>query len=150
MKLAEALLQRADLQTRLAELSQRLQKNAVHQEGEPPQEDCAALLADYRQTQKALTALIVRINLANYRVQLADGTALVAALAQRDSLRQEHRMLQTLADSASGTGTRYSRSEIRLLAAVNVSELRTQANELAKRFRELDVAIQQANWNEEL
>ncbi|EDL65932.1 DIP1984 family protein [Bacillus sp. SG-1] len=39
MKLAEALLERADLQKRLAQMTGRLERSAVIQEGEDPPED---------------------------------------------------------------------------------------------------------------
>ncbi|EJS88800.1 hypothetical protein AAUPMB_08674, partial [Pasteurella multocida subsp. multocida str. Anand1_buffalo] len=48
MKLAEALMQRADAQRRLAQLNQRLQQNAKYQEGEKPAEHPADLLLEYQ------------------------------------------------------------------------------------------------------
>ena len=39
MKLAQALIERADLQRKLAQLGARLQQNAQYQEGEAPAED---------------------------------------------------------------------------------------------------------------
>ena len=39
MKLAEALIERADLQRRLEQLKQRLNQNAQYQEGEEPAEE---------------------------------------------------------------------------------------------------------------
>ncbi|MCD0167601.1 hypothetical protein IHN58_18320, partial [Deinococcus sp. 12RED42] len=44
MKLAEALIERADLQKRAAQLEERLVKNLLVQEGEAPAEDPQALL----------------------------------------------------------------------------------------------------------
>ena len=65
MKLAEALIERADVQRRLAQLQSRLLQNAQYQEGESPAEDPAALLEEYRRANEALHRLIVQINLAN-------------------------------------------------------------------------------------
>ena len=39
MKLAEALARRADIQTRINEMQNRIVQNARHQEGEDPAED---------------------------------------------------------------------------------------------------------------
>jgi len=46
MKLAQALQERSDLQTRLRQLEERLCQNATVQEGEVPAEDPAALLEE--------------------------------------------------------------------------------------------------------
>lgn len=146
MKLAEALLERADLQRRLAQLTQRLQQNAQYQEGEQPSEDPAQLLAEYRQTAEQLKNLIVAINLANNQILLENGLSMVAALAERERLKAEHSMLIALADAAMPEQNRYSRSEIKSLAAVNVREIRQTADQIAKQLRQLEVHIQQANW----
>ena len=46
MKLAEALQERADLNTKISELRSRLYDNAVVQEGEKPAEDPSELLSE--------------------------------------------------------------------------------------------------------
>ena len=46
MKIAEALALRADLQTRLEQLKQRLVKNARIQEGDKPEEDPVELQSE--------------------------------------------------------------------------------------------------------
>lgn len=146
MKLAEALIERADLQRRLAQLVQRLKQNAQYQEGESPSEDPQALLAEYTQTADNLKKLVVAINFANNNIQLANGIAMVEALAERDRLKAEHSTLIALAEAAMVDQNRYSRSEIKMLSAVNVREIRQQADAIAKQHRELDTQIQQANW----
>ncbi|WP_301098167.1 DIP1984 family protein [Otariodibacter sp.] len=146
MKLAEALIERADLQRRLLQLNQRLQQNAQYQEGEKPTEDPNELLLEYSAVAEKLKQLIVKINLANNSIQLANGLAMVEALAERDLLKAKHSMLINLADAAMPEQTRYSRSEIKSLSAVNVKEIRKQADDVAKKHRELDTQIQQANW----
>ena len=70
MKLAEALIERADLQRRLAQLKQRLIQNAQYQEGESPAESPAQLLIEYHQTSLALADWVVKINVANHQVTL--------------------------------------------------------------------------------
>jgi hypothetical protein len=42
--------------------------------------------------------------------------------------------------------TRYSRSEIRLVRQVRVSELQSKLDQLAKERRELDNRLQEHNW----
>lgn len=150
MKLAEALLERADLQRRLSQLTQRLQQNAQYQEGEQLAENPHDLLKEYEAVAQKLEQLVVAINLANNRIVLENGQNMVAALAQRERLKAEHSMLISLADAATPTHDRYSRSEIKMISALNVRDLRKQADTIAQQHRQLDTLIQQANWLNEL
>ena len=85
MKLAQALSDRANLQTRIEVLRERLVANAKVQEGEAPAEDPAELMAQLEDCTTALETLITRINLTN-AATLADGETLTAKLARRDCL----------------------------------------------------------------
>jgi hypothetical protein len=51
--------------------------------------------------------------------------------------------------SQAGMG-RQLRSELKMLAALPVAQLRAQADDLARQIRELDVRIQQSNWEFDL
>lgn len=150
MKLAEALIERADLQRRLEQLKQRLRQNAQYQEGEQPAEDPNSLLNEYHQITQLLEQMVIRINMANHRIGLENGLLMVSALAQRDRLKNEHAMLVELANAATPTFDRYSRSEIKMLSAIDVKELRKRIDHIAKQHRELDTQIQQANWLNDL
>lgn len=150
MKLAEALMARADAQRRLAQLQQRLQQNAKHQEGEIPAENPMDLLAEYQEVAQQLEKLVIQINQANNQICLANGMNMLSALAMRERLKDEHSVLIKLADAALPEQDRYSRSEIKMLSAVNVKDIRKQADQLAKAHRELDILIQQANWQQDL
>jgi len=55
-----------------------------------------------------------------------------------------------VADAATETISRYSRSEIKTVATVNVSALRKQLDEIARQRRELDTRVQEANWTIDL
>lgn len=63
MKLAEALQERADINSRLAELYPRLSNNAIVQEGEKPAEDPQSLIDEIESCTARLAELIARINL---------------------------------------------------------------------------------------
>jgi len=65
MKLAEALILRADCQKRLAQLKERLLRAAKVQEGDAPPEDPAALLEEVDRLTLELQQLIQRINRTN-------------------------------------------------------------------------------------
>ena len=146
MKLAEAVILRADAQKRVEQLRQRLNSNAQVQEGETPAEDPRALLAEFDGVADTLTRLIRQINATNVATRLAPALSLADALAERDVLKLRHSVYIGLAQAAAGQQLRYSLSEIRLRSTVDVAATQAQADQLARRHRELDTQIQSANW----
>ncbi|MEZ4622733.1 MAG: DIP1984 family protein [Caldilineaceae bacterium] len=146
MKLAEALILRADAQKRVEQLRQRLNSNALVQEGETPAEDPQALMAEFEEVADQLTWLVRQINATNGATLLQEGITVADALAERDALKLKHSVYSGLAQAAAGQQMRYSRSEIRLQSTVIVTEIQAQADQLARRHRELDTQIQAANW----
>jgi hypothetical protein len=150
MKLGEALTRRSDLQTRATELRARLKESARVQEGEKPHEDPSKLLEEFEQVADALERLVSQINRTNLSARLSDGRTLTDALAHRDSLTFRHETLRALAEAAAEKHDRYSRSEIKMLSTVPVADIRQKADDLARERRELDVAIQEANWANDL
>jgi hypothetical protein len=150
MKLAEALATRADQQTRLQELKDRLARNVYVQEGDKPAEDPAQLLAEVATLSDSLADLIHRINKTNLQVSLDSGVSLTQALATRDVLKLRHSVIASTAQAASIRRDRFSRSEVRFVSTVDVQKLQTEADDLAKRFRQLDGQIQEANWKADL
>lgn len=150
MKLAEALVLRADTQKRIEQLRERIKFSALVQEGDTPPENPQALLVELERLLDQLAALITHINQTNTQATLADGRTLTEALAQRDVMKLRYGVLRAVADTASRRVEHYSRSEIRNIATVDVGALRQQTDRLAQQFRELDTAIQQVNWGTEL
>ncbi|MEM7134168.1 MAG: DIP1984 family protein [Chloroflexota bacterium] len=146
MKLAEALILRADAQKRIEQLRQRLNSNAQIQEGDTPAEEPQVLLAEFEQVTDELTRLIQQINVTNVTTMLENGLSLAAALAQRDVIKLKHSVYNSLAQSATTSQIRYSLSEIRLRSTVDVPDIRSQADQLAQEHRELDTQIQATNW----
>jgi hypothetical protein len=146
MTLGEALTVRADMQQRLGELRGRLLAVAKVQEGETPAEQPDVLLAEFEQTAERLRALIARINRTNLTIEMAAGETLTAALARRDVLAFRYKVHRELAAAASEQSERYSLREIKMAATVDIAQLRRTVDELARERRELDVALQAANW----
>jgi len=154
MKLAEALSLRSNAKRRIEQLRTRIVSNARYQEGEEPAEDAAALLTEVDTVIDEYEALIRRINRTNAATVIgADGT-LTDALARRDALKWRHHVVNTAADAAAGNAqqsySRQLRSELKMLSALRVGELRSQADQVARELRELDVRIQQSNWEVDL
>ncbi|MFF5228277.1 DIP1984 family protein [Dactylosporangium sp. NPDC000521] len=152
MKLAEALALRADAARRVEQLRARITGSARFQEGETPAEDAAALLAEAGAVLDELESLIRRINRTNAATPLGDGT-LTDALARRDVLRLRHSVVTAAASAAAGEGQRgyrQLRSELKMLSALPVAELRAEADDLARQLREVDTAVQRTNWEADL
>jgi hypothetical protein len=147
MKLAEALVQRKALATKINELSARMAANALVHEGEDPIERPEALRAEMEQAIAELGVLVKGINRTNVATRLEDGQPIAEAIADRDMLQLHFRVLSTLAATVtSRTPSRYARTELRTLVTVDVPSLRRDVDDLARRIRELDVRIQAANW----
>lgn len=149
MKLAEALVQRADAQKRLAQLKDRLLRNAKVQEGDKPAEDPQRLLKEFEGVASELAGLIQRINRTNSAATLGRGT-LTDALATRDVLQVRAVLYRELAQAASVTQSRITKSEVKFKSAVSVAAIQRRADALAKEHRELDARIQEANWQIDL
>jgi hypothetical protein len=155
MKLAEALMLRADRNRSLEQLKQRIQVSARYQEGEQPPEDARELVTLASTVLDELEILIRNINRTNSGTVMADGRTVTDALAERDVLRLRYSMLRVSAEAASGGSQqagfmRATRSELKYMRALDVRGLRQQASDVARHVRELDARIQQINWTTEL
>jgi hypothetical protein len=150
MKLAEALILRADCQKRFEQLKARLLRNARVQEGDQPAEDPRELLAETERVGRELAALVKRINLTNASTPFGDGMTLTDALAEREALGRRQRLYAGLAEAAALTHDRYTRTEIKYVSTVEVAEVQRQADESAREFRALDARLQELNWRTEL
>ncbi len=149
MKLATALSERADLQRRISELSGRLNNNARVQDGEKPAEDPQELLTELNKDFDRLEELIARINRTNNETKSGDET-LTDLIAKRDCLKQKIGIMRSFLNIASEKVSRYSKTEIRILSTVSVSELQKEVDKLSKELRETDETIQGLNWTTDL
>ena len=149
MKLAEALLERADLQKRMAQMSGRLRNNARVQEGEKPAEDPKALLKELAEMTSRLEKLVSDINLTNSETRV-NGEPLTRLLSRRDAWKQQIQILREFLDAASALSDRARQSEIKIVSTVGVAEMQKELDKKSKALRELDGAIQAANWTTEL
>ena len=150
MKLAEALIQRADLNRRMAQWSERVRTSVIVQEGDQPTEVPATLFAEWNAMVDEFTTLSTRINLVNTRIVLPDGNTLTEAIAQRDALGMRAKALQMAVQFATAVQPRYGRAEIKTVATVDVAALRREADEVLRQRRTLDVQIQAVNWTTEM
>jgi hypothetical protein len=154
MKLAEALVLRADCKKRLQQLRERLARSARVQEGQDPPENPQELIEEMRQVLDQFTSLVKKINRTNSHTAFENEINLTDALAERDALSEERHILAEVIDAATGQQIdrrgRYMIPEVRYFRAINVSKIQKRIDELAKRYRELDSRIQAMNWNIDL
>ena len=145
MKLAQALILRADTQKRIEQLKVRLLSNAKTQENESPSEDPKLLLKELDKLTSELFGLICSINLTNSSAKF-DGMSLTEMIAKKDALALKANVLRGFATSASQKIDLYSNSEIKILSTVDVAALQKQVDALSKEIRELEMKLQEANW----
>ncbi len=150
MKLAEALILRADTMKRIQQLRERLVRSAQTPEGEKPPEDPQELLAEVSQMLAQYTDIVSRINRTNTATPFSDGKSVTDALAERDTLSLERGLLESLLAAATNQAYRYQRAEIKYISTVSVATIQKRMDDLARRYRELDSAIQSLNWQIDL
>ena len=150
MKLAEALILRADCQKRFEQLKARIVRSAKVQEGDAPPESPQELLDELERVAGELADLIKRINRTNSSAQFDAGRKLSDALAERDVLALRRAAYSSLVEAAAVTQNLYSRSEVKFVSTVNIAEVQKQSDTLAKEYRELDARIQEMNWRMDL
>lgn len=150
MRLAEALVQRADHQKKIAQLKERLERVVKVQEGEQPAEDPQLLMTELENTIRSLSVLVKRINKTNAQTEFTAGITIADALAERDGIMQERAAFNEVLENASIRQDRYSRSEVKYERTVNIVDIQNKVDRLSKSYRELDFKIQEKNWTIDL
>lgn len=150
MKLAEALLLRSDMQTKLASLQQRINSNILVQEGDTPSEDPNQLIQEALAVNRELHDLIQRIHATNAQAAASSGKKLLELIIERDALTSQHRILQQAIDNSRRENGRYSSSEIRWIKTISVADIQKQADDISKQLRQNNLEIQASNWQIDL
>jgi len=146
MKLAEALLQRADLQRKIDQLTARILPNLIVHNQARPQEDPTKLLAQLRDTVKKFEAIVVKINKTNMLTRLPDGRSLMEGLAQRDGLKVLQEKMRQVRQSSTLHNSGYNNQSTTL----KFTAIQSEIDQLGRAFRDIDTVIQGLNWNTEL
>lgn len=149
MKIAEALILRADIQKRIAQLKVRLNNNAKIQENEEPSEDPKLLLNELDKLIEELNILIVKINKTN-SLSKVDGVYIVDLIAKKDTLSLKTNILREFLNNASSKVDVYSAKEIKIYSSISVAKLQKEIDKLSKIIRETDTTLQKANWTIDL
>ena len=138
MKLAEALILRADCPKRFRQLKERLLAVVKLQEGDEQLENPQELIKELELVAQEFTRLIKNINKTNSTVKFEKGKTISDALAERDILKLRREMFEEVIDKAKIDPGRYSHSEVKFVVTVNVQKIYRQIEALSKDYRELD------------
>ena len=149
MKLAEALNLRADLQKRIANLRERLIKNAKVQEGDTPSEDPNMLLNELNNNIIELENIIKLINKTNSSTYI-DNESISDIIAKRDTLGLKLSILRSFISESADKIERYSNKELKILSTVNVAEKQKEIDNLSKEYRLIDTKLQGLNWTTDI
>lgn len=149
MKLAEALNLRADLQKRIANLRERLIKNAKVQEGDTPSEELNMLLNELNDNIIELENIIKSINKTNSSTYIGN-ESISDIIAKRDTLGLKLSILRSFISESANKIERYSNKEIKILSTVNVAEQQKEIDKLSKEYRLIDTKLQGLNWTTDI
>jgi hypothetical protein len=150
MKLAEALIERKAIKNKMEELKKRIYQNSQVQDGDEPIELPLSLMKQLYKEANEFEKLVIRINTTNIETKLSNGMNMMEALIKRDMLRYKHYIYNNLADKATPSTDRYSQREIKFVPTIDITDVRKEADEIAKESRLLDMKIQEANWSIDL
>lgn len=151
MKVAEALLVRSGLSSKVSSLKYRIGTNATVQEGDIPDEAPEKLIDAAFALLEEEELLACRINRTNMHTLMPDGRTMMETLAKLDGLTRQHAVLTNAIDNAQKKrGDRYSQQEIKWVKVVDVRALQKQADRLAMQIRKLNICIQEENWKTDL
>lgn len=150
MKIAEALARRKDIQEVITDLSLRIAGSATVQQGDTADEQPDALIEMARPLLAERAALTHRIFVANLHATfIFQGTVytISEALAEMERLKALHMLWKTGVENASTYARRrFSRDDVLQQRVVDTARWRVARDETAKTMRELDLALQMANW----
>lgn len=149
MKLAEALIERAEIQKRNVQLFNRITSNVMVQEGDIPAEEPEELIAEYEENMKRLLFLVQKINKTNDTTPFGNGTV-ADAIAQRDNLKTKIGIYRSVYEAATIRQERYNTKEIKFVRCIDAKALQHTINELSKQYREIDTKLQGINWTVDL
>lgn len=150
MKLAEALILRADTKKKFDQIKHRLLANAKVQEGDKPVEKPEALMKELDAAALEFEKLVKAINRTNSVTEFTKGKSLTDALAERDTLALRGNAIRSVANEVTEKENRWGRQEIKFVRTVDGAKVQKLADDIAKQHRELDTKIQEMNWKTDL
>ena len=148
MKLAEALIKRKQLKDKIKTIENNLLQEIRVPEDENIEDEVNETIIELNDTYLELEDLNKRIHKTNYET-IVDGDRLSELILNRDMTKSRHSSKNNIVIRAK-TRERYREDDVKYKVTINVLELKQEVNQLAAKFRELDVKIQQENWKVDL
>jgi hypothetical protein len=143
-KLADAILERGDVQKKIEQLKTRLSNNALYQKDTKTPESPKDILSELDFCFSRLELLINTINEAN------NISGLYKLLAKRDVIKSKLNAHRNFLSEISSGVNRYSKTEIAILPNFDAKIIQKEIDILSKEFRLTDSAIQSKNWEIEV
>lgn len=150
MKLAEALVLRADLQKKLENLKKRLANSVRKLDDIQVIEDPAALKLEADESITVLYSLIDLIYRTNQSVILPSRQSMVTVLAKRDELVERRKLLDYIINKSLLDSGLYFNEHGKWQPAIDISAYQKQMDDIAMQIRRLNLDIQQTNWQVDL
>lgn len=150
MKLAELLIERSEIQKRIAQMSSRLNDYATIQEGDEPPFKPDQMLKKLDALHVQLEESIKKINIVNMTTEFEPGITLADAVTKRDVMKSRRNIYQGLFTASVIRDSRYSKKEIKFVTTLDVDNILDVTDGLAKEIRILDSKIQLKNWEVEI
>lgn len=146
MKLAEALIERAELQKINAQIIGRIKSNIKVQQGDLPAESPDELIKLYESNMERFAWLVEKINHTNNKTAFDGQKSIADAIARRDCLGAKIRAYREFYEAATIKQDRYNQNEIKFIRCVDAKGLQDTIDLLCKEYRELDTKLQGVNW----
>lgn len=150
MKLAEALIQRSDLQKKLEVIKERISSSILVQEGDEPIIDSKELFQEYENILREYEELVIKINKTNSITDFNEEMKISDALVKRDVLLKKKEIYERAINEGSIRQDRYTRSEIKYVPTVDMKKIQGKLDLISKEYRKLDTKIQGLNWTIDL
>ncbi|MEG1637821.1 MAG: DIP1984 family protein, partial [Cellulosilyticaceae bacterium] len=94
--------------------------------------------------------IVKSINRTNVSVIVAKEESLADLIISRDLMKKKRNILSAIMQEAVIKQDRYSRTEVKFVNTIKISDLQKEIDGVSKLYRELDVKIQEKNWTVEL
>ena len=150
MKLAELLIERSEIQKRIAQMASRLNDYATVQEGDEPPFKPDEMLKKLDGLHVKLEETIRKINITNMTTEFEPGITLADAVTKRDVMKSRRNIYHGLFTASVVRDSRYSKKEIKFVTTLDVDSIMDVTDDLAKDIRVLDSKIQIKNWEVEV
>jgi len=146
MKLAEAMMQRADLDKKVSILGARLNDIALINKNYALEDEPKHLFEELNKSMKALSELVYRIHVTNMET-IDNGRTITAMLTKEEILKMRINTLIRIKESAS-IDSRFDKTIYTIL--INKAKLQKELDECKDQLEKLDMKLQQLNWQTEL